>query len=804
MQRKRTERKIIRIEPWFTEVLVCKDKSTKPYLEIFISEPENIAQSGLGTFFGIFEITDNHPESSYIVNYLISIVKKEYFSNAKRGAIESFEAALHKANLALAQLAEHESISWIGHLNSVCGVIEKNNLHLTGTGTSSAFLLRTDMLTTLTEPEGESLIPNPLKTFQDVLSGRLEYQDKLILATDTIFDIFSLSEIKKSALKFSSEDFIQFLRTALGNELERAAVLVIDLQEKEYKAPPVQTKKTVSPKNVFSQQAFEKQPASTPVEATAVIKEEPIIAEIKEEIQKDNDGFVDKKTGHIYIKEDLFTTPTNHSSDSSFLENYKNKVTSWKESAPRKLRSLKNNIQPGLTTLWKKTKEALPQKENLAKSISLPKKIPQNKLSVPTINWQEKLAVLKMKSLGGIRQIAIFCQKIFLFLKNLIHYRIIPFGKETIARLTEKYNSRKKVDVHVVSDQPISPAPLSSSPSQTASSWLEKINLPKTNLPAFKSFLPDTTRLVNIFKALDYKKRAYLIGIVLAILIIPYFIAKALNQEEKKAEPLVEKTVTPTFALEKDKNIRKIPTLAAVYSGNNIAQVINVNNEIFVATANKLIDTKTKKDFNLPSDISSVETAWEMDDLNLIFLLSKDEKIVSFSPTSSKFQDNAITIPDGANIISAKSYLTYAYLLDSKNNQIYRYPRAEGGFGEKSNWLKIEMDLVNAKDMVISEDVFIINGKDIQKLSRGKKQDFKMESTATPIIPHKIYTQTGSQNIFVLDKDNARIIKLDTNGHILAQYYHAEISSSNDFAVDEDKKEVYIFNNTEVKKFSLE
>ena len=72
-----------------------------------------------------------------------------------------------------------------------------------------------------------------MKTFISVSSGRLEKDDKLILTTDSIFDIFSLEEIKKSSLRFSARDFVQFLKTALGSELERAAVLIVDFKDQK-------------------------------------------------------------------------------------------------------------------------------------------------------------------------------------------------------------------------------------------------------------------------------------------------------------------------------------------------------------------------------------------------------------------------------------------------------------------------------------------------------------------------------------------------------------------------------------------
>jgi len=216
----------------FERVLVCKKEKYRPFLEIFINEPENVEQQRLGVLGGIFELTNNSEDSSYIANFLISVVKKEYYSKTKRGPMESFEVALQKANSALSKIAEHNSIDWIGHLNSALFVLEKNSIHFSQTGNAHIFLLRSERLTDLAENSLAEISPNPLKTFTDVLSGRLEKNDRFIITTHNIFDIFSFEEIRKSALNFSFSKLYRFFKTAIGYELDRSAILMFDIEEK--------------------------------------------------------------------------------------------------------------------------------------------------------------------------------------------------------------------------------------------------------------------------------------------------------------------------------------------------------------------------------------------------------------------------------------------------------------------------------------------------------------------------------------------------------------------------------------------
>jgi len=313
MSRNKPDKKISGLESEFESILVCNNRSLRPYIEIFVFEPENATQKSLGTFFGIFEISDISEDSSYIVNYLSSVIKKEYFSKPKRSPIESFEAALHKSNLALSKLAEHGNIKWLGKFNALVAIIEKNNLHIAQAGTASAFLFRSGGLTDISEGlSSDDPEPHPLKTFVNVSSGKLEVQDKLIITTESIFDIFSFEEIKKSILRFSEEKFIQFLKTALGNELEKAAVLIVDIKKKKEApiAAPVQESEQL---NAFSQEAFFRKPARNAMQSVAgepalnnsssEITQEKISREIEDEINKGQEEFTDEKNGHIYIKE---------------------------------------------------------------------------------------------------------------------------------------------------------------------------------------------------------------------------------------------------------------------------------------------------------------------------------------------------------------------------------------------------------------------------------------------------------------------------------------------------------------------
>ncbi|MFZ2976128.1 MAG: hypothetical protein WA055_05895 [Candidatus Moraniibacteriota bacterium] len=776
MAKKKVDKKISNLEASFEDVLVCQKTSAKTLLEIFVERPENITQENLGTLAGILEINEESSDSSYVVNYLISVIKKEYYSKAKRGAIESFEAALNKANLALAKLAEHGNVNWLGKINAILLVIEKNNIHLSQAGSAKALLLRGKTLTDISEGAIIPENPSPFKTFVDVLSGRLEKDDALIVTTDAIFEIFSFEEIKRSALKFSPADFMRFLRTALGNELEKAAVLVARMEEKKSPTEINTENAEKNDFNAFSQTAFSKAHQKKPKKEILENEEKQSLAEeIKEDLKKESDEFIDKKTGHIYIKENFSFQDKN-----SFLENISEiieiKITEFFSFCSKKIATLFRKIA---STKLRAEKNIMP--ENVLNSLRDEENIPEEPENIPqvlnNIPEEPKKPLIKIDQEKILR----LTKEFFATLKEISQdiFSFLVFASQKTIAGAKKFIPKKQT---------------SSTPRKTAPA--EKNNF-------FKLLIPRFGNIKKLFSKLDYSQKLYAGLAVLLLLIVPYFIAKMQNKED--ASDSVPQEITPSapLPLEQDKNVSRVENLQTVFSKSQLFKIINLNGKMFFVDENSLTNAEDKQNYPFPADFAPLKIVSGMDDLNLIFLINQNNKIISWSPISKKFQDNAIEIPAGSEIALAKTYLTYLYLLDKNTNQIYRYPRANEGFGEKTNWLRDDENLKEITDITIGENLYLVQNSNVLKFFQGKKQAFAIEETATKILADKIYTKRDSQNIFVLDQKNSRIIKLDLDGKIISQFYNAEISQAQDFEINEESNLVYFSNGNEIKSFEM-
>ena len=113
-----------KIAPTAIEISVARNGFLKPYAVCFQHLPDNIAREPLGMLAGAMTINDRSEHSAYIVNFLASLAKKEYYGNPRRDAIESFEASLHKINVGLAELAKEGNTEWIGTLDAAICIVE--------------------------------------------------------------------------------------------------------------------------------------------------------------------------------------------------------------------------------------------------------------------------------------------------------------------------------------------------------------------------------------------------------------------------------------------------------------------------------------------------------------------------------------------------------------------------------------------------------------------------------------------------------------------------------------------------------
>ncbi len=873
------------LENKISPVLVVNNSSLKPYVELFEYYPENIYQQPLGSLIGFFEVKEYSENSAYIVNFLTSVLKKEYYINPKRPVAESLDSALHKVNIALSELAKQGNVEWLGNLNAAICVLEKNNAHFSVSGNAKMFIFRNGALSNISDGlASDSLEPHPLKTFLNVSSGRLEKDDRMLITSEDIFHIFSEAEIKKNFQRFEGEKFVQFLKTALSNQLELIASIIVEMKETKNTSEvkmPIQKKKSAAALNAFSEKTF----------TDAKTKKQPAVPEKELEIETtdeaNNSEYTDEKTGHIYVQ--------GEAGESGKIEKANIYWDMTKEKILQVWYSAKNSLRRKMALyrkeLEKKKELRRIEKEKQAK-IAAEKKIieQERKAAQEALRLEEqehkaaeeatRLEAQKAKeaeeaklreweeALEKERQIKLEEEKVLQEKaeeeteKLVIPETAEPTDEEIFDDQTEEFPTqsgglsfKEKLDLAMrhykkepdqnVADESLAEPEITNEAETEKISWKEKIMpvlakikekisvfssqfLEKTKSIAQKikkskseeepeyerwtedaeekvSFIP---RLKEKFLSLNTKQKAGSIAALILIFIVPIFIARSLNKTESQpvAETPVAPVVTPSEILANEKNINLSPEIQILAEQSGIIHMTVTGKGLAAVTKNSvlMVDKNDQREYAFPENSGATVRVSYMKDLSLVFILTDKNKIISFSPVSTKFTEDSIELPANPSGNLIGTYLTYLYVLDSQANQIYRYPRATGGFGARTSWLKDATSLAGISDIAIDDNIYCIQNNTVFKLFKGKKQEFNLENSNTPVNFDKIFTTIDSQSLYVLDAKNSRLVQYSKeNGGITAQYFSEEFKYGTSLSIDEANKTAYVSTLNEILAISL-
>ena len=202
-----------------------------------------------------------------------------------------------------------------------------------------------------------------------------------------------------------------------------------------------------------------------------------------------------------------------------------------------------------------------------------------------------------------------------------------------------------------------------------------------------------------------------------------------------------------------------------------------------------------------------------IDDFNLGLkdtqLFNKNNIIIGYDLNKNFFsiQDNessGINASVPANLLNIDDltfYLDKMYLLNKENNQIVRLTSNGDNFVSQRNWLKDDTDISTAKAITVDGLLYVLmeNGE-IKKLSGGNKRDFP-QVIVEPALnkPSDITTTENSDNLWILDEENKRIVVINKeSGELANQYYSDKFNELKDFILDYDNNKIYILNDNQV------
>jgi type II secretory pathway pseudopilin PulG len=157
------------------------------------------------------------------------------------------------------------------------------------------------------------------------------------------------------------------------------------------------------------------------------------------------------------------------------------------------------------------------------------------------------------------------------------------------------------------------------------------------------------------------------------------------------------------------------------------------------------------------------------------------------------------------NAVGLSTYQSNFYVLDTKEGIIKFVPAGDGYGNSKYFASGVSVDTSKAVSMAIDSSVYVLfsDGK-VQKFTRGREDSFSLSNLPQPLSsPTKIFTNSDTDNLYILDRGNSRIVTLDKNGAFQAQAAATIIKTATDFAVSERDNKAYILSNQKVYELTL-
>lgn len=171
--------------------------------ETYIFEPSP-GEEHLGCLFAAAETEDRGGVGKELLDVVISAIQREYFRDTKRAPMQSFELALHQANLILHDAADRGVRDWMGYFHVAIGALVGKQLHVSVAGGASVWLARKTVMTCVSEGLSHLPITNALRTFSQVASGEVAVRDAILLATGNFEHVFRPDDVARFTIDHSA------------------------------------------------------------------------------------------------------------------------------------------------------------------------------------------------------------------------------------------------------------------------------------------------------------------------------------------------------------------------------------------------------------------------------------------------------------------------------------------------------------------------------------------------------------------------------------------------------------------------
>lgn len=184
------------------------------------------------------------------------------------------------------------------------------------------------------------------------------------------------------------------------------------------------------------------------------------------------------------------------------------------------------------------------------------------------------------------------------------------------------------------------------------------------------------------------------------------------------------------------------------------------------------------------------------------FVYSPDKGVIKVDITNQKTSTVA-KVDKGLGIIAdIAGFASNVYILDIGSNQIWKYVPTSAGYSDKRVYLNkdVKADFVGTLRMQIESSIYILKqGGEILRFTKGASDFFSIGGLDKGVKdPKSIFVSSDTENLYVLDSGNSRLVVLSKTGAYKSQYQGDKFATASDLVVDEKGKKVYLLEGSKI------
>ena len=194
---------------------------------------------------------------------------------------------------------------------------------------------------------------------------------------------------------------------------------------------------------------------------------------------------------------------------------------------------------------------------------------------------------------------------------------------------------------------------------------------------------------------------------------------------------------------------------------------------------------------------------------SLAFVYSQDKGIVRIDTQNQKVTEVAEKDPDWSQIQDIAGFAGNVYILDAPpaGGQVWKYLPTSSGYSAKREYLTKDTkeSFTDALRMQIESSIYVLKqGGEILRFTKGAKDHFSYAGLDKGVKdPKSLFVSSDSENLYVLDSGNSRLLILTKTGEYKGQITGNKFGLATDLVVDEKGKKVYLLEGSKIYSVDL-